>query len=487
MELHIPPQVGAILASLESRGHEAYVVGGCVRDSLLGQTPHDWDICTSALPQEVLDGFPGERTLLTGVAHGTVTLVREGVPYEITTFRVDGDYSDGRHPDSVSFVRNLGDDLARRDFTINAMAYSPRTGLVDCFGGRVDLEERQVRAVGEPAARFEEDALRILRALRFASVYGFGIEAETASAARKLKNNLKNVAVERIFMEFTRLISGVGVQRVLAGFPDIIGVFLPEALPAVGFHQEHPRHIYDVWGHTAAAVGAAPPDRAVRLALLFHDLGKPECASFDERGKGHFYGHPEKSAALCRAALRRLRCDTNTARVTELLVKYHGTRLCPVYPPEFHGFFQGWLREWQQEGDRAFAKLPPQISEPGLRQARRWLGKLGEERLRLLLEVQRADVYTQDAHYAAERLRQLENFEGFLQLARATHQCYCLRDLAVDGKALMELGLPAGPELGRTLEALLEEVVDGRLPNQRQALLQRAMTCFSERLGGNLE
>lgn len=477
MELQIPTQVEAILKELEGKGYEAYVVGGCVRDSLLGQTPHDWDICTAAMPDEVLNCFPGERTLLTGAAHGTVTLVRQGIPYEITTFRVDGDYSDGRHPDSVSFVRNLRDDLARRDFTVNAMAYSPRSGLVDCFGGQADLRERQVRAVGEPAARFQEDALRILRALRFAAVYGFGIEGKTASAARKLKNNMKNVAVERIFSEFTRLICGVGAQRVLAAFPDIIGVFLPEILPGIGFRQEHPRHIHDLWNHTAAAVGAAPPDPAVRLALLFHDLGKPDCASFDERGDGHFYGHGEAGAAICRAALKRLRCDGNTARVAELLVKYHGTRLCPVYPPEFHGFFQNWLETWRREGDRAFSSLPPQMAEPGLRQARRWLGKLGEERLRLLLEVQRADVRAQDPHYARERVWQLENFEGFLQLAKATNQCYCLRDLAVDGRALMELGFPAGPELGRTLEALLEEVVEGRLPNDRRLLLQRAQ-CF---------
>lgn len=478
MRIEIPEEVGAILAVLERHGFEAYVVGGCVRDSLLGQTPHDWDICTAALPEEVMGCFTGERTLPTGIAHGTVTLVREGVPYEITTFRVDGDYSDGRHPDSVSFVRNLTEDLARRDFAVNAMAYSPRTGVVDCFGGWQDLQERQVRAVGKPAARFEEDALRILRALRFASVYGFGIEAKTASAARKLKNTLTNVAVERIFSEFARLLCGSGAGRVLTAFPDIFSVFLPEILPAIGFRQEHPRHLYDVWGHTAAAVEAAPPDKAVRLALFFHDLGKPACATYDERGGGHFYGHAEAGAALCRMALKRLRCDTMTAHMAELLVKYHGTRLCPVYPPEFHPFFQNWLADWRKRGEIAFDSLPPQISEPGLRQARRWLGKLGEERLQLLLEVQRADVRAQDSHYAAERLRQLDNLEGFLQIARATNQCYSLRDLAVDGRALMAAGFPAGPELGRALEFLLEEVVEGRLPNQRAALLQRARTLL---------
>lgn len=478
MEIRIPPEVGAILEALERQGFEAYVVGGCVRDSLLGQTPHDWDICTAAMPEEVTACFAGERTLPTGIAHGTVTLVREGIPYEITTFRVDGDYSDGRHPDSVSFVRNLREDLARRDFTVNAMAYSPREGLVDCFGGQADLRERQVRAVGEPAARFGEDALRILRALRFASVYGFGIEAKTASAARKCKDLMKNVAVERIFSEFIRLLCGAGAQRVLAAFPDVIGVFLPEILPAVGFRQEHPRHLYDVWGHTAAAVGAAPPKRAVRLALLFHDLGKPACATFDERGGGHFYGHGERGAELCRTALKRLRCDVNTARLAEVLVQYHGTRLCPVYPPEFHPFFRDWMARWRREGDGAFQDLPPQVSEPGLRQARRWLGKLGEQRIRLLVEVQRADVRAQDAHYAAERLRQLENFEGFLTLAQATNQCYCLRDLKVDGRALKEAGFPQGPEMGRALEFLLEEVVEGRLPNERTALLRRAQTLL---------
>ena len=450
MDLAIPPEVGRILTALEEKGREAYVVGGCVRDSLLGQPPHDWDICTAATPQEVMECFAGERALPTGLAHGTVTLVRQGIPYEITTFRIDGTYSDGRRPDEVVFVRDLKEDLARRDFTINAMAYSPRTGIVDCFGGRKDLQEQQIRAVREPEARFQEDGLRILRALRFAATYGFGVEAKTASAARKCKNLMKNVSVERIFTEFSRLICGIGAGDVLAAFPDIIGIFLPEILPSIGFRQEHPRHIYDIWSHTAMAISAAPPDRAVRFALLFHDLGKTNCLSQDERGSSHFYGHEKESAILCRNALKRLRCDKNTARLAEILVQYHSVRLCPVYPPAFHPEFQAWMKRWHKN-KAVLQEMPFQILEPGLRQARRWLNKLGEE-----------------------RLRQLENFTGFLELAKATNQCYCLQDLKVSGRDLQEAGFPTGPELGRALECLLEEVVEGYLPNEREALLHRA-------------
>ncbi len=474
MDLAIPQEVGNILTALEQKGREAYVVGGCVRDSLLGQIPHDWDICTAATPQEVMECFAGERALPTGLAHGTVTLIRNGIPYEITTFRIDGTYSDGRRPDQVAFVRDLREDLARRDFTINAMAYSPRTGVVDCFGGRKDLQERQIRAVREPEERFQEDGLRILRALRFAATYGFGVESHTASAARKCKNLMKNVSVERIFTEFSRLLCGIGAGDVLMAFPDIIGVFLPEILPAIGFRQEHPRHIYDVWDHTAKAISAAPPDRSVRFALLFHDLGKVNCLSQDERGSSHFYGHEKESAALCRKALKRLRCDKNTAHLTETLVQYHSSRLCPVYPPSFHPEFQAWMGQWHENKEEALSRMPFPVLEPGLRQARRWLNKLGEERLRRLLETQRADVCAQDAYYAGERLRQLENFTGFLELAKATNQCYCLRDLKVSGRDLQEAGFSAGPELGRILEDLLEEVVEGSLPNEREALLHRA-------------
>lgn len=221
------------------------------------------------------------------------------------------------------------------------------------------------------------------------------------------------------------------------------------------------------------AISAAPPDRAVRFALLFHDLGKTNCLSQDERGSSHFYGHEKESAVLCRNALKRLRCDKNTARLAEILVQYHSVRLCPVYPPAFHPEFQAWMKRWHKN-KAVLQEMPFQILEPGLRQARRWLNKLGEERLRRLLETQRADVSAQDAYYAAERLRQLENFTGFLELAKATNQCYCLRDLKVSGRDLQEAGFPTGPELGRALECLLEEVVEGYLPNEREALLHRA-------------
>lgn len=464
MHIAVPEQVASVLADLEKNGFCAYVVGGCVRDSLLGQTPHDWDICTGATPEEILDCFSAERTIPTGLAHGTVTLVREGVPYEITTFRVDGQYSDGRHPDSVQFVRDVREDLARRDFTVNAMAYSPKTGLLDYFGGRADLKKRQIRAVGEPTARFAEDALRILRALRFASVYGFHIEQETAAAVSDMKNSLKNVAIERIFSEFTRLLCGVGVEGVLREFVQVIAVFLPEVSAAVGFTQKGARHIYDVWGHTAAAIGASVPDKSVRLALLFHDLGKPGCPTLGTPGLLDD-GHADLGADMCKKALKRLRCDADTTRMAELLVRYHATRLCPVYPPDFPL--------------SAARTLPMEVLEPGLCQARRWLGKLGEERVRLLIAVQRADTQAQDVQSAATRRRQLEIFDYFLQLARTTKQCYCLRDMKVDGKQLMAMGFSPGPELGRTLNLLLEEIVEGHLPNEREALYARARQLHS--------
>lgn len=294
----IPQDALTILQRLNDAGEEAYVVGGCVRDALLGVTPKDWDICTSARPEEMQRIFSGMHVVETGLKHGTLTVVLHHTPYEVTTFRVDGAYTDHRHPDGVTFVTDVTMDLARRDFTVNAMAYHPVRGLVDAFGGREDLARRLIRCVGRPEARFEEDALRILRALRFASVYDFDIDPETASAIHALYPTMAQVAAERIRVELSKLLCGKGVGRILRDYSDVITFLLPELAPSVGFEQHTPYHRFDVWEHTVRAVEAVAPTEALRLTMLLHDSGKPACFTMDAQGVGHAYGHQKRSTEL---------------------------------------------------------------------------------------------------------------------------------------------------------------------------------------------
>lgn len=440
MEIKLPPQAVELIHRLEAHGYEGYAVGGCVRDSLLGKEPHDWDICTSARPDEMSACFAGEKVIPTGLRHGTLTVLKNHVPYEVTTYRVDGTYTDCRRPDQVTFVRNLREDLARRDFTMNAMAYHPREGLVDCFGGQEDLEKRIIRAVGDPEERFSEDALRILRALRFASTLGFSVEKETAAAAHAKKKLLEKVAAERIFSELVRLICGSGALPQLLKFPDVLGVFLPELLPSLGLIQQNPHHIYTVWEHTARALSYAPPDPVLRLTMLFHDLGKPASMTVDEAGVGHFYGHDQVSRRLCAQALARLRSDNDTKAQVDTLIQYH---------------------------DADFAA--------GRRGARRWLSRLGERTLRQLLEVKRADCRAQAPAYLEENLCSLEAFERNMEEVLAQQECFSIKDLAVDGTALMqEAGYPPGPAIGKALNALLDGVLEERMPNEKAELLERA-------------
>ena len=296
MDWVLPAQVNTALARLHDAGYEAYIVGGCVRDRIMGREPKDYDITTSALPEQTAAVFAGERIIETGMKHGTVTVLLDGEPLEITTFRIDGTYSDSRHPDAVTFTPSLREDLARRDFTMNAMAYSSETGLVDPFGGQADIAAKYIRCVGDPDLRFREDALRILRALRFSSVLGFPIEPETDGAARYLCLLLKKISAERVFSELKQLLCGPDVRRVLLDYAGVLGAVLPEILPMQGFDQRNPHHCYDILEHTAAAVEAMPPEPALRLAALLHDVGKPECFFTDEDGVGHFYGHPKAGA-----------------------------------------------------------------------------------------------------------------------------------------------------------------------------------------------
>ncbi|MBQ4323432.1 MAG: HD domain-containing protein [Clostridia bacterium] len=425
----------AVLNRLNSHGHEAYLVGGCVRDYLRNVAPHDYDATTSALPQEILAAFSDCPVIETGLKHGTVTVLWEGLPVEVTTYRVDGDYADGRHPDGVTFTRSLTEDLARRDFTVNAMAISARGEVIDPFGGQADLSAKVLHCVGDPSRRFTEDALRILRGLRFASVLGFCIEEGTAAAIHALSPRLNMVSAERICEEFVKLLCGERVFSVMADFSDVFGVFLPELLPCVGFDQHNFHHIYDVYTHLLRTVESVPSTPRLRMAALLHDIAKPETFDLDEDGVGHFYGHASRSAEIADAILRRLRFSNEDRLAVVTLIKHHDT--------------------------------PIDATEKALR---RKLNKLGEEGFFDLLSLIRGDnlalapqFHDRQAHY--------DRLETMARSILAEKQCFSLRDLAVNGADLMALGYK-GREIGIALNRLLDGVLDGLCPNEKEALLR---------------
>ena len=437
--ISLPRPVKDILNALGTLGFRAYAVGGCVRDSLLGKPPQDWDVCTDARPEQVKACFSKFPVLETGLSHGTVTLLLDHVPYEITTFRTESGYSDSRHPDRVTCVDSLREDLSRRDFTVNAMAYHPAEGIHDPFGGRTDLKAGRIRCVGEPGLRFQEDALRLLRAVRFASAYGFSVEPDTARAIHENRLRLRNISPERINVELQKLLCGPGAGKMLREYADLIGVFLPELTPMVGFEQHNIHHIYDVWEHTLHGVDAVEPLPVLRLAMLFHDSGKPACYTMDEKGVGHFYGHPKVSFAIAEKALARLRFDHETIREVTELVRHHDA---PVTAEE--------------------------------KSLRRWLNRLGEQGVRRLLKIKRADAIAQALFCREERLPMLDQAEEILEQVLQKEQCFSLKDLAITGKDLLTLGLPQGPMVGAALKALLDKVIDGELPNDRERLLHAA-------------
>lgn len=437
----IPEFVKSVLWTLGSAGHQAWCVGGCVRDLRLGREPVDWDVTTSALPEETMAVFGG-RAIPTGLRHGTVTVRTEGQPVEVTTFRKDGAYHDHRRPETVTFTDSLEEDLRRRDFTVNAMALDLRGTFRDPFGGLEDLERGLLRCVGEPDRRFGEDALRILRGLRFSACLGFTPAAETAAAIRKNRELLRDIAPERVWAELSRLLTGRWAAEVLRAYPEVVGVFWPELLPMVGFDQRTRHHCYDVWEHTLHALAAVEPDVVLRCTMLLHDVGKPETFTLDDRGHGHFKGHPARSAALAENMLRRLRVDNATRETVVRLVKWH---------------------------DRNIPR-----TDQGLRRA---LRDLGETDLRRLLAVKRADNLAQ-AHQ--DLLGEIDRAESILDRLLAEGACVSLRQLAVDGRDLTALGL-RGPAVGQVLTALLDAVVDGETPNERTALLERARTLLPNR------
>ena len=432
--MQIPKEAALALHTLQSNGHLAFVVGGCVRDSLLGRTPNDWDVTTSALPEEVAECFRDFRVIETGLQHGTLTVLVDGSPIEITTFRNDGIYLDHRHPVGVTFSKTVEDDLARRDFTVNAMAYHPERGLVDLFGGREDLQNRIIRCVGDPVTRFREDGLRILRALRFASVLGFSLDEKTEAAVRSEKTLLEFIAPERIREEFSKLLCGVNAVHVIREYVDVIGQFLPELLACRGFEQNTKYHCYDVLEHTLCALSHASNDLFVRLAVLLHDIGKPLCYTEDENG-GHFKGHGPVGTAMTEQILRRLRFDNRTVEIVSRLVERHDR----ITPAE----------------EKAVKRL---------------MQKMSDQEILWLLEVQRCDRLAHAKGFD-EPPASLDEVPRLMERIRASNACLSLKSLAVRGDDLLRLGIPKGKAIGDTLAYLLDAVIEGTLPNEREALL----------------
>ncbi len=437
MKFEIPAGAGYILQTLAAAGHEGYLVGGCVRDLLRGVEPHDWDICTSALPEETEKCFAGRRILGTGLKHGTVTVLVEGEPYEITTYRREGPYSDRRRPDYVRFVPDLAEDLARRDFTMNAIAMDLDGNLRDPFGGAEDIKAGLIRCVGEPDLRFQEDGLRVMRALRFAAVFGYEIEAHTARAIHENRAMLDRVAAERINAELRKLLAGKDAGNVLRQYPDVFCQFWPQLGPLVTLEQHNPWHCRGGWEHTIHSVEAAPADVALRLAMLLHDIGKPACKSTDEQGVDHFYGHPAVSARLADEMLQALKFDSKTRERVVLLVKRHDVPLPPTGPA-----------------------------------IRRWLSRLGPEAFFQLLEVKRADNMGQNLEKVRGRLAELGEIRAQAERILAEKQCLTLKDLAVNGRDVIAAGIEPGPEVGQVLKGLLKRILDGEIQNQRNALLK---------------
>lgn len=445
--MQIPEQVNNLLDMLESAGYEAYVVGGCVRDSLMGVTPHDYDITTSALPEETERVFSGMKLIETGLKHGTVTVLSGGAPVEITTFRIDGEYHDSRRPDSVKFTRSLREDISRRDFTMNGIAYSPRRGLFDEFGGAEDIRRGVIRCIGCPEKRFREDALRILRGLRFAVSLGFDIEENTAQAMLDNRELLRNISVERIFSEMSGLLTGRNsdrnIRRIMSRFRDIFAVIIPELRECFDFEQHSKYHFLDVYEHSLmAAENAARITKgcenqlALTLAMLLHDIGKPQCFSRGEDGEGHFYGHAKISADIADTVLRRLKCSNALRERVYTIVKYHDIQMT--------------------NSDRLI---------------RKHLAKFGEQ---TYCDIALAHAADDLAKHSLYRGRSDSYFEIVEQAHRlAAESCFTLKSLAVDGKALSGL-VPPSPLMGETLKYLLSGVIDGTFPNEREFLLQEA-------------
>ena len=434
MTISIPDNVKIILERLKNAGFESFCVGGAVRDSLMGVTPGDWDITTSALPEETKELFKDFRTIDTGLKHGTLTVIIDKTPYEVTTFRIDGEYGDNRHPENVTFTSKIGDDLARRDFTVNALAYNEDNSLVDLYGGQDDIYNSIIRTVGDADTRFQEDGLRIMRALRFSATLGFEIEEQTRKAIHKNKDLLKNISAERITVELTKLICGKNAFNILMEYPDVLSVFIPEIAPAVNFTQHGKKHAYDVWEHICHTVDTIPQDRILRLTMLLHDLGKVPTHKLNEKGDSTFKNHATIGGEMAKEILTRLKFDKKTINRVSFLVGCHDFE-----PPETKTELKKHLK----------TKTP--------------------EDIKTLLIIKKSDrgalseSYRDISEGTAQTLKWLEEIE-------INNECCTIAQLAVNGKDLEKKGLK-GEEIGNALNSLLDAVIENKVKNTKSDLL----------------
>lgn len=436
MTIDLPNVARLIIDTLEKSGFDCFAVGGCVRDSITNHAVNDWDFTTNATPDEIERCFSEYTTVDVGKRFGTICVVIDGENYEITTYRTDGEYLDSRHPETVEFSKNLLDDLSRRDFTINALAYNDRVGLVDEFGGLSDLQYGVIRCIGDADTRFSEDALRILRALRFASTYGYSIENKTAQSILKKKDKLSLVSSERIIKEFSRLLCGDSVDFILRRYKDVIATFIPEISVMFNFDQNSLHHNKDLWRHTVSAVKNTPPDSVLRTAMLLHDIGKPMTVSKDSSGYSHFHNHQKLSAAMATTILKRLKYPNAFINTVTLLIENHDNRLTPDSPT-----------------------------------VKRCMRDLGAENTRSLLSIQRADILAQSSYKRMEKLETLDLVSSEYERILQSNECYSLDTLAVNGKDIIHLGVTSGEKIGQILSILLNRVISGKISNDAESLL----------------
>ena len=436
MRIQLPDKVHNIINTLEEAGYEAYAVGGCVRDSILGREPDDWDITTSAKPEETKHLFP--RTVDTGIKHGTVTVLLGGEGFEVTTYRIDGTYEDGRHPTEVTFTANLKEDLRRRDFTINAMAYNDRSGLVDLYGGLADMENRVIRCVGDAGERFDEDALRMLRAVRFSAQLGYRIDEATGEAVRALAPNLQKISAERIQAELVKLVTSPHPDYLRNAYElGITAQILPEFDLCMETPQRHKHHCYDVGEHILHSMLGVEADKVLRLGMLFHDIGKPQTLTIDQDGTTHNKKHPFEGEKITRKVMRRLKFDNDTTDKVTKLVLYHDYDIAPT--------------------------------EAGVRRA---VNRIGEDIFPMIFTVRRADIAAQSDYMREEKLAKVAHIEKLYREILARRDAVTVKDLAISGNDLIAEGMPPGRQIGETLSALLERVLDDPSLNTKEILLK---------------
>ncbi len=440
MHINCPKRILKAIALLESKGYSAYAVGGCVRDSVMGAAPNDWDMTTSATPDEARAVFKKFRTVATGIKHGTITVLIDSEPVEITTMRVDGKYSDNRHPESVSFTNKIENDLSRRDFTVNAMAYNPKTGIIDPFGGQADIEKKIIRCVGDPDTRFNEDALRILRAIRFSSVLGFDIEEKTSQSIISNRSLLQNISKERIRAELIKMLCGKNIEKILTDYKSVIFEIIPELAAEDGFLQHTPYHIYDVWTHTVKVTASIEATSDFRVAALLHDIEKPSTLKIDANGVGHFKGHPQKGAETAEKILRRLRFSNAEIKHITTIIRLHDER------PDGNRFH--------------LAKL---CSTYGI--------DIVDDTMKVII----ADAHGKNPEFFNKEVDAALIARAQIKSMRESHACLKTSELEINGNDIMALGIDR-TKIRETLDFLLDEVINERIENKKSALLQAAKT-----------